>query len=102
MPEPLPNLLNEQTLSDLSEQGLALYNAKLKPTLEPQYNGQVVAVHLDSSDYEVAASSTEARRRLRHRQPEGIVMTMDIGLVDADDPLTLRMLGAQLIRGRRK
>jgi hypothetical protein len=77
----------------ISDAGFEIYNRKLKALLEPDLNGQVVAIHLDSEDYEVHTQSSRALGALRSRHPEGLVVTTDIGPVDPFDPLSLRMLG---------
>ena len=86
-------LITEDELDRQSSIGSSIYGRKLKPLLEPQRNGEVVAIHLDTEDYEVAPHSSQARSRLRGRHPSGMIVTMDIGLADPFDPLTLRMLG---------
>ncbi len=86
----------EDEMEQLSAKGHAIYNQTLKATLEPHYNGQEVAIHLDSGDYEVAGNSPHARKALRARRPEGLIMTTNIGPPKIDG-LTLRMLGSQLL-----
>lgn len=87
---------SEEELDLLSAKGQAIYDRSLKAILEPQYNGYEVAIHLDSGDYEVAKNSPHARRALRVRRPEGLIMTTNIGPPKIDG-MTLRMLGSQLL-----
>jgi hypothetical protein len=84
----------------ISDSGLEIYNRKLKALLEPDLNGQIVAIHLDSEDYEVAPHASSALAKLRTRHADGLVVTTDIGPVDPFDPLSLRMLGRQLMDGQ--
>lgn len=86
----------QATLDRLSEQGFAYYNERLKSLLEPEQNGRVVAIHLASGDYAVAANSPSAMRALRDKQPEGMIMTMVIG-PERDDPTLDRMLARQTV-----
>ena len=51
----------------LSSRGLAIYDEKLKPMLEPQYDKKCVAIHVETGDYAVADSSGNARRATRKR-----------------------------------
>ncbi len=88
---------SEEEMELLSAKGHAIYDQKLKAILEPKYNGQEVAIHLDSGDYEVAPNSPDARRALRARWPVGLILTTNIGPAKMDS-MTLRMLGSQLIR----
>ncbi len=94
-------LPTEDEMEQLSAKGRAIYDQTLKAILEPQYNGQEVAIHLDSGDYEVAKNSPHARRALRARRSAGLIMTTNIGPPKIDG-LTLRMLGSQLLSGANK
>ena len=91
------DLFNEGVLDTLNQRGMALYNVKIRPVVEPQYQGQHIAVHLDTGDYAVARTSSDARRALRARQPDGLIMTTLIG-ADQMDQLSYRMMGASSIR----
>jgi hypothetical protein len=82
----------ETELHRLSELGFALYNERLKGILEPEHNGQTVAIHLESGDYAVAANSPAALRTVRGRQPSGKVMTMTVG-PEKPHPALDRILG---------
>ena len=87
---------SEEELDLLSAKGQAIYDQTLKAFLEPQYNGKIVAIHLDSEDYEVASNSPTATRALRARHSSGLMMITDIGPARIDS-LTLRMLGSQIL-----
>ncbi len=89
-------LPSEDEMEMLSAKGRAIYDQTLKAILEPQYNGQVVAIHLDTEDYEVARNSPTATRALRARHSSGLMMITDIGPARIDS-LTLRMLGSQIL-----
>lgn len=86
---------SEEEMDRLSAKGSAIYDQTLRAILEPRYNGQVVAIHLDSGDYEVAKNSPTASRALRARHNTGLMMVTDIGPAKMDR-ITLRMLGSQL------
>lgn len=85
-------------MEQLSAKGRAIYDQTLKAILEPQYNGQEVAIHLDSGDYEVAKNSPTASRAVRARHPIGLMMVTDVGPAKMDR-LALRMRGNQLLSG---
>lgn len=75
-----PPLIAEEELDRLSRIGHALYDEKLKAILEPRYNGQDVAIHLDTGDYEVGSRASKPHFKLRDRHPEGgMIMVTDIG-----------------------
>ena len=92
---------SEEEMARLCENGRDIYDSKLKAILEPEYNGKVVAIHLDTGDYEVAGNSPTASRAIRARHPSGLLMVTDIGPAKMDG-LTLRMMGSRLASGGRK
>ena len=93
-----PKMLVASTeMDEATRRGLALYETRLKPLLEPSHNGQVVAIHPDSEDYLVAATSGDAMRAMYARHPEGQVLLHIIGTVSADSGLAARMLGTRLL-----
>ena len=97
-----PPLITEEELDRLSHIGHAIYDEKLKAILEPEYNGQFVAIHLDTGDYEVGSRSSRPHFKLRDRHPEGgMIMVTDVGLADYDR-LTMRMIASQLLTEQRK
>lgn len=83
---------SEEEMDQLSLRGWTIYQEKIKSVFEPQENGKVVAIHLDSGDYEVAKSSSMASKAIRLRHPDGLLMVTDIGPAQIDG-LTLRMMG---------
>lgn len=67
-------------LSPASQRGVTIYREKLRPILEPEHNGEAVAIHVGTGDYTVARSHTEARRTLLERhEPDGLIVTLTIG-----------------------
>jgi hypothetical protein len=87
---------------DLTERGLALYERDLKPLLEPKYDGQFVAIHVDSGDYEVARSSADAMRAILKRHSiDGRLVMRKIG----DEPeygLASRIIAGEMLGAQRK
>jgi hypothetical protein len=66
-------------LDEFCERGLRLYEERLKAILEPEFNGQVVAIDVESGDYEVVRVSREAWGPLRERHPQARVFITDVG-----------------------
>ena len=91
-----PEMLTAEELDRISARGRAIYESTLRERLEPGCNGQVVAIHLDSGEYEVAGTSPRAWKALRARQPAGRIWVTDVGPA-ALDSLTMRMLGSQML-----
>ncbi len=87
------------TLEEIEQRGLAIYDTRLKNVLEPAENGRVVAIHIDSEDYATGRNSSEARRAIRARQPEGQLLLMDIGL-EPNYSLAARFLAGRMVAGK--
>ncbi|MDQ2686611.1 MAG: hypothetical protein M3Y28_01960 [Armatimonadota bacterium] len=87
---------------DLTRLGLAVYDAKLKPLLEPKDDGKFVAIHVDTEDYAVASSSGRAMRALLLRHPvDGRMVIRKIG-PEPEYGLLARMIAGELMAGGRK
>jgi hypothetical protein len=69
----IADVLSSDVLAELSERGMAIYNERLRATLEPEFSRQFGAIQRDSGDYAVARHSSLASRLLRERHPEGSV-----------------------------
>ena len=64
---------------EIGERGVQIYEHKLRLILEPQFNGQFVAIDVESEDYEVASEARDASIRLRERHPEAQVLVERVG-----------------------
>jgi len=58
-------------ISKFNEKGAKVYE-KLKPELEEKHKGMLVAIEVDSSDYFVGESVTEARKFAQAKYPDKI------------------------------
>ena len=63
----------------VAELGEAIYQSHLRSKLESTNDGRVVAIDVESEDYEVADSTVEAMSRLAVRRPEAQVWIERIG-----------------------
>ncbi len=81
-----------QPLDEVTLRGLAIYESRLKVILEPEHCGEVVAIHIDSGEHTVAASSPEAMRAMRRVHPSGLLFLYTIGPAH-DHDLARRMAG---------
>ena len=86
-------------LSDVSRRGLEIYDNQLRESLEPHFNGHVVAIHVDSGDFEVAPSSGDAMRAMRKRRPTGKLLLHTVGET-SDTGLAARMSGTRIAAHR--
>ncbi len=66
-------------LDDAARRGLALYETHLRAILEPEHTGEVVAIHINTGDHVVAASSPDALRAMRRVHPSGLLFLYTIG-----------------------
>ena len=66
-------------LSELSRRALAYYRESLQPILEPEHEGEGIAIHPDTGDYVVAETPTHASREMRSRHPADSFFTLRIG-----------------------
>ena len=63
----------------LVARGEALYQQRLKSQLDPTYHGQIVAIEVESGDYFIGKSVTEAARKAREKYPEKVFYFVKIG-----------------------
>ncbi len=47
-------------MDEATRRALALYQSRFKSILEPQHNGEFVAIHPDSEEYVIAPTSGDA------------------------------------------
>lgn len=94
--EPDPSALPEPPggLDEVSQRGLEIYENRLKALLEPERNGEKVAIHIESGDHEVAPFTGAAVRALRTTHPTGQVVTLSIG-PQPDYGLAARLFGGR-------
>jgi hypothetical protein len=63
----------------LSEEGERIYYDKLKPILEPEYRGKIIAIEIESGDYFIGDSVIEALTQARKVYPDRLFHFMRIG-----------------------
>lgn len=86
-----------QESDNLTQLGLAIYETKLKPLLEPQEDGKFVAIHVDTEDFAVAPASGQATRALLQRHPiDGRIIVRKIGS-EPEYSLLTRMIAGELM-----
>lgn len=103
MSEPTMTVRDEEAEAsargDVTRRGRALYEAKLKAVLEPEYNNRFVAIHPDSGEYAVADSTGNAMRAIRKSRPQGRLYLTKIG-PEPEYGLTARILMADMMAGK--
>ena len=64
---------------EIADRGKAIYRNRLKELLEPTSRDKLVAIDVESEDYEVADETLDAMDRLLERQPEAQIWVERIG-----------------------
>ncbi len=86
---------SDEFRKEISEKGQKLYADKLEALLEPEHHNEYVAIHVDTGDYEIGRTFTQALRKLTDRLGvDGRVMTRRIGN-EVDYGLASRVLAAE-------
>ncbi|MFQ6032784.1 MAG: hypothetical protein ACE5K2_07675 [Candidatus Zixiibacteriota bacterium] len=63
----------------LGDEGERIYREKLKPLLEPEHKGKIVAIEIESGDYFLGDSVVEAGQRAREKCPDKLFHFMRVG-----------------------
>ena len=64
---------------EIADRGHAIYQNRLKELLEPSSRDKLVAIDVESEDYEVADETLDAMDRLLERHPEAQIWVERIG-----------------------
>jgi len=72
-------IITHVNFNRLSEEGERIYHEKLKPLLEPQYLGKIVAIEIESGDYFVDASVVKAGLQAKAKYPDKVFHFMRVG-----------------------
>ena len=54
---------------DFLQRGKRIYEERLKSLLEPEHNGEMLAVEVESGDYFLGRTATEAYRKAKAKHP---------------------------------
>ena len=76
--------MSQQIITDIdgrhiTEEGERIYHEKLKPLLEPQYKGKVVAIEVDSGDYFLGDRVIDAWQKAKAKHPGKIFHFVHVG-----------------------
>ena len=63
----------------LVARGEEIYQQRLKDRLEPTHYGQIVAIEVESGDYFIGKSVTEAAKKARAKHPQKFFYFVKIG-----------------------
>jgi hypothetical protein len=63
----------------LAAQGEKIYDEKLKGILEPEHNGKIVAIEVESGDYFLGNSIVEATEKAKQKYPDRLFHVIKVG-----------------------
>lgn len=72
---PHPRFSNEEIV----QRGEEIYATRLRSLMEPQRNGQVVIIDIETGDYEVDADSLAANKRALAKRPGAALYGVRVG-----------------------
>lgn len=94
-------LFTEEELEELSRLGQAIYE-RLRPEIERDHDGEYIAIHVDSGEFAIGRTATQASRTLRtKREPDGRMHVQKIGN-EPDYALAARWWAGQMAGESRK
>ncbi len=67
------------TKDEIGRRAKAVYEARIRAEVEPQFDGKIVAIDVDSGDYEIDDTILAATRRLKERRPAGTFFALRVG-----------------------
>ena len=95
-------LITSEVLNELHILGNKIYETRLKVNVEPQFNNQYIAIHVDSEDYEIGKSTGAATRALLKRHPmDGRMYVRKIGR-ELEYGLIARLLSGEILAEQSK
>lgn len=77
---------------EIARLGKEIYERDIRPQVEADHHGKVVAIDVNSGDYAIADTASVAAKRLRAQRPDAGVWLMRVGY------RTLRHFGGSSLR----
>ena len=72
-------VITDVDMHRLGEEGERIYRERLKTLLEPEFNGKIVAIEVDSGDYFIGDTVVEAGLKAKDKYPNKIFQFIRIG-----------------------
>jgi len=64
---------------EFARRGEEIYDHEILPRMTPEDQGRVVAIEIESGDYEIGRNEVAAGERLRERHPESLFWFRRVG-----------------------
>lgn len=69
----------EYTKEEIVQLGKEIYERDIRPLVEANNEGRVVAIDIRTGEYEVAADAIASSAQLRARVPDAVIFVMRVG-----------------------
>lgn len=76
------------TPEETVRRGLALYGKSIRHQVEPQHNGKVIVLNIDTAEYEIDRDDWQGEERMLARNPDARLLLLTVG-----DTVAYRMGG---------
>lgn len=83
------------TNDDIVERGQALYERDVRARVEPQHNGQFLAIDIETGAYAIGPTAIEAIRDIKRQRPNAMLYILRVG-----HPAAYRLGGKSLVNHR--
>jgi hypothetical protein len=70
---------NETSAEEIIEKGEEIYNRRIRPKIEAANMGRLVAIDVNTEDFEIGDEVMDVSRRLLDRKPDAEIATLRIG-----------------------
>ena len=64
----------------IAARGKKIYSQQVRHKVEPQYTGKIVAIDIQTGDYEIGDNDLKAIKHLLAKRPEAIIYSLRIGV----------------------
>jgi hypothetical protein len=75
----MPSVKRRYDKEEFAKRGDALYESAVKPHLKPEDDGKIVALDIDTGEYELDQNELTAGDRLRARLPRSQIWMVRVG-----------------------
>lgn len=69
----------ELTKEEIVQRGQEIYEREIRPLVEADNKGRVVAIDVRTGEFEIAIDAITSARQLRLRQPEAFIFVIRVG-----------------------
>jgi hypothetical protein len=75
----MKNQVEELTADDIGNKGQEIYDRLIRPSLETENLGRIIAIDIYSEDYEIGEDPSAVMSCLERRRPGAMLFVMRIG-----------------------